>query len=130
MTVAPLTKSQAGLVVTGGNGSAGWGMARGLERAHAEVVAAACDAGQSQAAVADLGAQGAKASAFGVDVTEAESIAALISQVKTMAALPARSEWDHPPVFPGTGVLMRARRSGRQPVRSRAGPARRRHNAR
>ena len=57
-------------VVTGGNSGIGFGMARGLARAGANVAVVGRNAGKSARAVSELEAIGAKAVAIEADVTE------------------------------------------------------------
>ena len=61
-------------VVTGGNGGIGFGMARGLARAGANVAVVGRDAGKSARAVSDLEAIGAVAVAIEADVTESAAV--------------------------------------------------------
>jgi 2-deoxy-D-gluconate 3-dehydrogenase len=69
------------VVVTGGNGGIGLGMARGLARAGARVVVAARDAAKSAQALAELRALGSDALALAVDVANEASVAALFAEV-------------------------------------------------
>ncbi|HJS33848.1 MAG TPA: SDR family NAD(P)-dependent oxidoreductase, partial [Alphaproteobacteria bacterium] len=61
------------VVVTGGNGGIGLGMARGLAGAGAAVIVAARNADKGAAAVADLARLGADAAFIGVDVADQAS---------------------------------------------------------
>ncbi len=64
-------------IVTGGNGGIGFGIARGLAEAGANVVVAGRNAAKSAAAVKELGA---KASAIEVDVRDEASCRALVAR--------------------------------------------------
>jgi 2-deoxy-D-gluconate 3-dehydrogenase len=69
------------VIVTGGNGGIGLGMARGLAAAGARVVVAARDRAKSSRAVDELARLGAGgALALEVDVTDAHSVEALLAQ--------------------------------------------------
>ncbi|HJS31666.1 MAG TPA: glucose 1-dehydrogenase [Alphaproteobacteria bacterium] len=68
------------VVVTGGNGGIGLGMARGLAGAGAAVVVAARNADKGAAAVADLARLGADAAFIGVDVADQASSRAMVAQ--------------------------------------------------
>lgn len=70
------------VVVTGGNGGIGLGMARALADAGADLAIWARDAAKSDAAVAELRTcrgGNAQAAAFGCDVTDPEAVAAAMS---------------------------------------------------
>jgi 2-dehydro-3-deoxy-D-gluconate 5-dehydrogenase len=66
-------------IVTGGNGGIGFGMARGLADAGANIVVAARDATKSKTAVAELGQRGVRAVAVATDVTDPKSVTSLIA---------------------------------------------------
>ena len=68
------------VIVTGGNGGIGLGMARGLAQAGAAVVVAARNAGKSADAVKELEALGARAVALEVDVRRQASCRALVRE--------------------------------------------------
>ena len=68
------------VIVTGGDGGIGLGMARGLARAGASLVVAARNPEKSAGAVAELQALGAQAIAIETDVSSEGSIEALMEQ--------------------------------------------------
>ena len=68
------------VIVTGGDGGIGLGMARGLARAGASLVVAARSPEKSAVAVAELQALGAQAIAIETDVSSEGSITALMEQ--------------------------------------------------
>jgi 2-deoxy-D-gluconate 3-dehydrogenase len=69
------------VIVTGGNGGIGLGMARGLAGAGARVIVAGRNRDKSLRAVAELAALGAGgALAIEVDVTDEKSVAALVAE--------------------------------------------------
>ena len=68
------------VIVTGGDGGIGLGMARGLARAGASLVVAARSPEKSAVAVAELQALGAQAIAIETDVSSEGSIEALMEQ--------------------------------------------------
>ena len=69
------------VVVTGGNGGIGLGMARGLAQAGAAVAIVGRNEAKSEAAVAELVAAGGKAIAIAADVTDQASVEAMIARV-------------------------------------------------
>jgi len=68
------------VIVTGGNGGIGLGIARGLAQAGAAVVVAARNAAKSAAAVKELEALGAKALALEVDLRNEASCRAMVAR--------------------------------------------------
>jgi 2-deoxy-D-gluconate 3-dehydrogenase len=69
------------VIVTGGNGGIGLGMARGLATAGASVVVAARDMAKSATAVKSLEARGAQAFAVEVDVSREASVVTMVQAV-------------------------------------------------
>ena len=69
------------VLITGGNGGIGLGMAKGLAAAGARVIVAARNADKSAAAVDALKALGSDSFAVAVDVTEEASVVALFDTV-------------------------------------------------
>lgn len=67
------------VIVTGGNGGIGLGMARGLAEAGAAVAVAGRNEAKSRAAVAELEKLGAKAMAVVVDVTDEQSCQRMVA---------------------------------------------------
>jgi len=68
-------------IVTGGNCGIGFGMARGLAKAGANIVVNGRDEEKSKAAAAELTAIGARAIAVTADVTSKEAVASLMDHV-------------------------------------------------
>lgn len=68
-------------VVTGGNGGIGFGMARGLARAGADIAVVARNEEKSARAVAELEGLGAKAQAFVADVTDEAAVAGAVEAI-------------------------------------------------
>jgi 2-deoxy-D-gluconate 3-dehydrogenase len=67
-------------IITGGNGGIGYGMAKGMAEAGADLVIAARDADKSRAAVESLGKLGVRAAAVTVDVESKPSVDAMVEQ--------------------------------------------------
>ena len=68
-------------IVTGGNGGIGFGMARGLAEAGADIAVVGRNEAKSKAAVADLRACRVKAIAVTADVTDKAAVAAMAERV-------------------------------------------------
>lgn len=68
------------VVVTGGNGGIGLGLARGVARSGARVAIWARDAAKTAAAVAELGTLGAEAAGFACDVSREEDVARCLAE--------------------------------------------------
>jgi NAD(P)-dependent dehydrogenase (short-subunit alcohol dehydrogenase family) len=68
------------VVVTGGNGGIGLGLARGVARAGARVAIWARNAEKTADAVAELGALGAEAAGFACDVSREEDVARCLAE--------------------------------------------------
>jgi NAD(P)-dependent dehydrogenase (short-subunit alcohol dehydrogenase family) len=68
------------VVVTGGNGGIGLGLARGVARAGANVAVWARDSDKTTAAVAELEGLGAEAAGFACDVSREEDVARCVEQ--------------------------------------------------
>jgi len=71
-------------IVTGGNGGIGYGIARGLARAGADIVVAARNAVKNAQAVSDLQTSGGQALAVSTDVQDEASVQAMVQA--TLAA--------------------------------------------
>ncbi len=71
-------------IVTGGNGGIGYGIARGLARAGADIVVAARNAVKNAQAVRDLQTSGGQALAISTDVQDEASVQAMVQA--TLAA--------------------------------------------
>jgi 2-deoxy-D-gluconate 3-dehydrogenase len=68
-------------IVTGGNGGIGFGMARGLAEAGADIAVVGRNEAKSTAAAAELRALGVKAIAVTADVTDKADVAAMVERV-------------------------------------------------
>lgn len=68
------------VVVTGGNGGIGLGLARGVARAGARVAIWARNADKTAAAVAELGTLGSQAAGFSCDVSREEDVARCLAE--------------------------------------------------
>jgi 2-deoxy-D-gluconate 3-dehydrogenase len=79
---APFSLAGKVAVVTGGNGGIGFGMARGLAKAGADVVIAARQASKSIDAAAELRKVGTRVETIEVDVVDPASCTALMQETK------------------------------------------------
>ena len=68
------------VVVTGGNGGIGLGLARGVARAGARVAIWARDRDKTDAATKELGQLGAEAAGFACDVSREEDVARCLAE--------------------------------------------------
>ncbi|MDP3074542.1 SDR family NAD(P)-dependent oxidoreductase, partial [Bradyrhizobium sp.] len=68
-------------VVTGGNGGIGFGMARGLAEAGADIAVVGRNEAKSTAAAAELKACGVRAIAVTADVTDKADVGAMVERV-------------------------------------------------
>src|SRR6266536_6696615 len=67
-------------LVTGGNGGIGFGIARGLAQAGADVVVAARNEAKNAAAVAELEALGVRSLGLRVDVTDGKQVEQMVAE--------------------------------------------------
>ena len=68
-------------IVTGGNGGIGFGMARGLADAGADVAVVGRNEEKSKAAVAELASRGVRAVAVAADVTDKDAVRRMVERV-------------------------------------------------
>ena len=80
MTPSPFDLTGRAVIVTGGNGGIGLGMARGLAEAGAAIAIVGRNAPKSDAAVAELKQHGAKAISVMADVTDKAAVAAMVER--------------------------------------------------
>jgi 2-dehydro-3-deoxy-D-gluconate 5-dehydrogenase len=82
MTTSPFDLSGKVAIVTGGNGGIGFGMARGLAAAGANIAIVGRDEAKSNAAVTALRQSGASAISVLADVTDEGAVTAMVERVR------------------------------------------------
>jgi NAD(P)-dependent dehydrogenase (short-subunit alcohol dehydrogenase family) len=99
-------------IVTGGNGGIGYGIARGLAQAGADIVVAARQPAKNAQATTNLQVLGVRALSVATDVQDETSVQAMVAaSVGTFTVRIPHGRWGEPDELAGAAVFLASRAS-------------------